>query len=121
MLGLVVAKVSGEPFERFLHDRIFEPLHMRHTLVYVNGMNSVPDRAYGHTGQRGEFVEADQSATSATQGDGGVYSNLEDLAKWDDALRTSRLLKREEMRAALVPSNCLDGSRPNWPSDARRR
>jgi CubicO group peptidase (beta-lactamase class C family) len=117
VLGLAVAKVSGEPFERFLHDRIFEPLQMRHTLVYVNGANTVPDRAYGHTGQRGEFVEADQSATSATQGDGGVYSNLEDLAKWDDALRTGRLLKREEMRAALVPVKLLDGSAPSWPSD----
>jgi len=117
VLGLVVAKVSGQPFERFLHDRIFAPLHMRRTLMYVNGVNTVPDRAYGHNRQRGELVEADQSATSATQGDGGVYSNLEDLARWDDALRTNRLLKREEMRAALTGVKLLDGSAPHWPAE----
>jgi CubicO group peptidase (beta-lactamase class C family) len=88
---------------------------MRQTLLYVNGANTVPNRAYGHNRQRGELVEADQSATSATQGDGGIYSNLEDLAKWDDALRSARLLGREEMLPALTPVKLLDGSAPHWP------
>ena len=117
VLGLVVAKTSGVPFEQFLRDRIFEPLHMRHTLMYVNGVNTVPDRAYGHGRQRAAFVETDQSATSATQGDGGVYSNLEDLAKWDDALRKHELLKPDEMRPALIPVKLLDGSAPHWPAE----
>ena len=37
LLGLIVAKVSGEPFGQFLEDRIFKPLHMRDTLAYRNG------------------------------------------------------------------------------------
>lgn len=86
VLGLVVAKVSGMPFGEFLQQRIFKPLHMDQTLAYVAGRNNVVHRAYGHAKQKDVFVERDQSSTSATLGDGGIYSNLSDLAKWDDAL-----------------------------------
>jgi CubicO group peptidase (beta-lactamase class C family) len=103
VLGLIVAKVSGAPFGRFLHQRIFQPLHMSHTLIYINGKNTVPHRTYGHTRQGNHFVETDQSSTSATQGDGGIYSNLEDLAKWDRALDSHTLLSEAEMRPALTP------------------
>lgn len=118
VLGLIVARVSGEPFGQFLHDRIFQPLHMRHTLAYVRGKNTAPDRAYGHTKQGDQFTETDQSATSATLGDGGVYSNLEDLAQWDAALESHSLLSEAEMRAALTPVRLNDGSEPRWPAEA---
>ena len=117
VLGLVVARRSGIPYGKFLHERIFSPLEMTGTLAYVNGANTVPDRAYGHTRQNGRFVETDQSSTSATLGDGGVYSNLADLAKWDDALAKHTLLSAEEMRAALTPVRLADGSAPYWPAE----
>jgi CubicO group peptidase (beta-lactamase class C family) len=104
LLGLIVAKVSGLPFWEFLHDRIFGPLGMHQTIAFVKGSNVVPRRAYGHTKETNGFVETDQSPTSATLGDGGVYSNLEDLAKWDDALEAHTLLSEKEMRPALTPS-----------------
>ena len=116
VLGLVVAKVSGEPFDRFLHDRIFAPLQMSGTLAYINGKNSPPERAYGYDKVADTFVQADQSPTSATLGDGGVYSNLVDLAKWDTALRTGVLLSQEEMKAGKLPARLLDGSKPHWPT-----
>jgi CubicO group peptidase (beta-lactamase class C family) len=115
VLGLIVAKVSGEPFDQFLHDRIFQPLQMSRTLAYINGKNSPPDRAYGHNKDVDQFVQADQSFTSATLGDGGIYSNLVDLAKWDTALRTGVLLSQEEMKAGKLPVRLLDGSQPHWP------
>jgi CubicO group peptidase (beta-lactamase class C family) len=61
-------------------------------------------------------VETDQSATSATLGDGGIYSNLEDLAEWDRALDSHALLSEEEMRPALIPVKLNDGSEPHWPA-----
>jgi CubicO group peptidase (beta-lactamase class C family) len=118
VLGLITAKISGEPFAQFLHRRIFQPLGMSHSLVYVAGQNTVPDRAYGHTKQGEHFVETDQSSTSATQGDGGVYANLEDLAKWDGALEKHALLSEAEMRPALTPVKLRDGSEPRWPANA---
>jgi len=115
VLGLIVAKVSGQPFGRFLADRIFRSLHMTHTLVYVNGTNTVPNRAYGHTKEGDHFIETDQSSTSATLGDGGIYSNLEDLAQWDRALESHALLSDAEMRPALSPVTLNNGSQPRWP------
>lgn len=109
VLGLIVQKVSGKSFPDFLQERIFAPLEMNNTLAYVRGTNQVPNRAFGHSLEQGTWRQTDQSPTSATLGDGGVYSSLEDLAKWDRALRQNKLLSAEEMRAALTPVQVPDG------------
>ena len=103
LLGLVVQKLSGKPFGDFLRDRIFEPLGMRSTLAYVKGKNEVPNRAFGYSKTGDTWQETDQSPTSATLGDGGVYSSLTDLAKWDEALKNHTLLSEKEMQPALTP------------------
>jgi CubicO group peptidase (beta-lactamase class C family) len=117
VLGLVVARVSGKPFPEFLHQRIFRPLEMTHTLAYEQGKSEIPERAIGHTREDGRFREADQSPTSATLGDGGVYSSIEDLAKWDEALRTNVLLSPAWMKPATTRVTLVDGSRPRWPTE----
>ena len=101
---------------RTLARRIFAPLGMTRTLLHVNGVNTVPNRAYGHSRRNDKYVETDQSSSSATQGDGGIYSNLQDLAKWDDALRTHRLLSRVEMAPAMVPVTLSNGATTCWPA-----
>jgi CubicO group peptidase (beta-lactamase class C family) len=125
VLGLVVAKASGQSYGDFLRARIFAPLRLDHTIVYQKGKNEVANRAFGHSqavsGHGPEtplFQETDQSPTSATLGDGGIYSNLEDLAKWDDALRNHTLLSAEEMKPALVPRRLANGQPTLWPVEA---
>lgn len=121
VLAMIVEKVSGKPFGQFLHDRIFVPLKMTNTLAYEKGKNEVPHRAYGHTKKEETrnneaktkpggvtntdeiWQETDQSPTSAVLGDGGIYSSLDDLAKWDRALRNHTLLTEKEMQPALTP------------------
>jgi CubicO group peptidase (beta-lactamase class C family) len=109
VLAMIVEKVSGKSFGQFLQERIFTPLKMTHTLAYEKGENEVPHRAYGHSKIDGVWQETDQSPTSAVLGDGGIYSSLDDLAKWDRALREHTLLSEEEMRAALTPVQPRDG------------
>lgn len=82
LLGLVVAKASGTPFPDFLQREIFAPLGMRGTSASPN----VEHRAYGYTHKSGAWVRRDQSVTSATLGDGGIYSSIDDMAKWDAAV-----------------------------------
>ena len=118
VLGLIVAKVSGKPYREFLHERIFAPLKMNHTIVFQKGKNEVVNRAFGHSKENGALKETDQSSTSATLGDGDIYSNLEDLAKWDDALRNRALLTEKQMQPALTPVKLADGSQPHWPLEA---
>jgi CubicO group peptidase (beta-lactamase class C family) len=116
VLGLIVAKASGQSYGDFLQARVFAPLHMDRTIVYQKGKNEVTNRAFGHSKEGDALKETDQSSTSATLGDGGIYSNLEDLAKWDDALRNRILLSTEEMAPALVPAKLADGSPTLWPT-----
>jgi len=116
VLGLVVAKVSGKSYGEFLRERIFAPLKMNHTLAYQKGKNEVVDRAFGHSKENNDFKETDQSSTSATLGDGGIYSSLEDLAKWDDAFSNHTLLSEKEFQPALTPVRLNDGSETIWPT-----
>jgi len=118
LLGVIVAKVSGKPFGDFLNERIFAPLKMADTVVYQKGKNEVPNRAFGHTKDANSFKETDQSSTSATLGDGGVYSNVDDLSKWDDALRNHTLLGSEEMKPALEPAKFGGAGNVVLPDDA---
>jgi CubicO group peptidase (beta-lactamase class C family) len=125
VLGLIVAKVSGQPFPEFLRQRIFAPLKMDTTLAYVKGQNEITNRGYGHAKEGNTWKQTDQSSTSATLGDGGIYSSLEDLAKWDEALRTNKLLSKEEMQPALTPVTLLPTSinidvQPRWPANSDR-
>jgi CubicO group peptidase (beta-lactamase class C family) len=107
---MVVEKVSGQPFGDFLHDRIFAPLDMKQTVAYEKGKNTVAHRAYGHTHDGIAWREMDQSPTSAVLGDGGIYSSLDDLAKWNRALTHNTLLSEAEMEPAIIPVKVPDGS-----------
>jgi CubicO group peptidase (beta-lactamase class C family) len=102
VLARVVEKASGLSFADFLHQRIFVPLKMHATVAYENGKNAVQARAYGYTKDAGLWLETDQSPTSATLGDGGIYSSLDDLSKWDDALRHPTPLNDAALRLALA-------------------
>lgn len=129
VLGMVVQKVSHQPFAQFLRDRIFVPLKMTATIAYekpVHGSgpeepgheerqddNTIPRRAYGHTHKQGRWQQNDQSPTSATLGDGGIYMSLEDLAKWDAALREYTLLSETEMQPAITPVKAPGVQGPN--------
>jgi CubicO group peptidase (beta-lactamase class C family) len=116
VLAMVVEKVSGKNFGDFLHDRIFLPAGMEHTVAYENGKNEVPNRAFGHSKSKndGSFTQTDQSPTSAVLGDGGIYTSLEDIARWDDALRKHTLLSEKEMQPAFTPVRLNDGSLPHF-------
>jgi CubicO group peptidase (beta-lactamase class C family) len=117
VLGMVVAKASGKSYGEFLRERIFAPLKMNRTIVFQKGKNEVANRAFGHSKENSALKETDQSATSATLGDGGIYSNLDDLAKWDDALRNHTLLSEKEFQPALMSVKLNDGSEPRWPAE----
>lgn len=108
LLALIVEVASGRSFSRFLRERIFEPLGMAGTLAYQEGASPVAHRAYGYTRVDGAWRRTDQDLTSAVLGDGGVYSSIEDLAKWDAALYDGRLLRPESLALAFAPATATD-------------
>lgn len=103
LLGLIVARASGMPLPDFLRARIFGPLAMQSSVMHVEGRDTVPHRAYGYSPQGGAFVQTDQSVTSATLGDGGIYTNVDDLVNWDRALRDRTLVDSATLQLATTP------------------
>ena len=110
LLAMVVEKRSGMKFGDFLRQRIFTPLGMTGTIAYEKGRNEVMHRAYGHTQTARGWSETDQSSTSATLGDGGVYTSLNDLEKWDHALAAHTLLTAKEMEPAYTAATAANGT-----------
>jgi CubicO group peptidase (beta-lactamase class C family) len=103
LLALIVERASGTDFAAFLRERIFLPLGMSNTVAFEAGVSVVSHRAYGYSAANSSWMRTDQSPTSATLGDGGIYSSIDDLAKWDAALYDSRLLRAESLRLAFTP------------------
>jgi CubicO group peptidase (beta-lactamase class C family) len=106
LLALIVEAASRTSFAAFLETNIFEPLGMRDTVAFEKGISVVKNRAYGYwkraDGSDG-FVRKDQSLTSSVLGDGGVYSSVEDLYKWDQALYADKLVSRASLAEAFTP------------------
>ncbi len=109
ILSLVVEKLSGKHFRDYLRENIFDPLGMKNTLAYEKGINTVPNRAYGYTIENGKVVRTDQSITSAVLGDGGIYSNLNDLFRWDQALYGEKVLPQKILQKAFTRGKLKNG------------
>ncbi len=110
LLGMIVARVSGMTLPQFLRARIFEPLGMHASVAHVEGSDTVPRRAFGYSPSGGTFVQTDQSVTSATLGDGGIYTNIDDLTSWDQALERNTLVDSATMRLATTPPQLPAGA-----------
>jgi CubicO group peptidase (beta-lactamase class C family) len=93
LLALIIERASHQSFAAFIRERIFLPLHMNNSTVYQQGQ-PIANRAMGYAkDSSGLVIPSDQSVTSATKGDGGVYTSLVDYSKWTRALQQNLLIK----------------------------
>ncbi|WP_299990551.1 serine hydrolase domain-containing protein [uncultured Pontibacter sp.] len=102
LLASVVEKASGQPFAEFMREHIFEPLKMHDTYTFNHELVTQTGRvATGHIGGRRKRLPDYQDTVL---GDKGMYSTVEDLYKWDQALYTQKLVKRETLEEAFMPT-----------------
>jgi CubicO group peptidase (beta-lactamase class C family) len=93
-LGILIHRVTGEFYGDFLQQRIFHPLDMSSTRI-ISEADIVPNRAAGYRLVKGELKNQKWVAPMVnTTADGSLYFTTLDLAKWDAALYTEKLLKR---------------------------
>jgi len=104
VLAKIVEKISGISFANFLRKYIFEPVGMNNSVAHQRGISEVPNRAFGYTVSTDSISFSDQSLTSAILGDGGIYSSIEDLYKWDQTLYTNKLVRGETLSLAFTPN-----------------
>ncbi len=109
LLGAIVAAVSGKPYADFLRDEIFSPLGMSRTGI-LRHEAITPQRAYGYVRGRKRFHNARLDAMSWSDAAGALGSTLDDLAKWDRAIRENRLIAAETLETMLASTPLNDGS-----------
>jgi CubicO group peptidase (beta-lactamase class C family) len=111
-LGIVIHKVTGEFYGDFLQERIFRPLGMNTTRI-ISEADIVPNRSAGYRLVKGELKNQEWVApTVNTTADGSLYFSIEDLAKWDAALYTDKLLKRSSLEQMWTVAKLKNGQ-PN--------
>ncbi|MBA4853559.1 beta-lactamase family protein [Emticicia sp. BO119] len=92
LLEQIIEKASGQNFVTFVKANIFEPLEMNNSTIF-EANRPLLNRAMGYARNReGKLIFSDQSITSATKGDGCVYTSIEDYAKWYQALLENKLI-----------------------------
>ncbi|QQT47144.1 Penicillin-binding protein E [Sphingobacterium multivorum] len=92
LLSLIVEHVAKKSFASFVKNHLFEPIGISKGLVYEPG-TTVDERVYGYHPTEGSYLFADQSVTSATQGDGGVYLSADEYHTWANFLVKDRLIQ----------------------------
>jgi CubicO group peptidase (beta-lactamase class C family) len=113
LLGMVIEKVSGIPYADFLQKNIFSPLGMANS-GYDTAAKILPQRASGyHRNEKGQISNADFIDMSGPFAAGGIYSTVEDMYRWNEALTApGKLLSAESLRQmfAVYPETTANGA-----------
>ena len=111
LLGMIIEKVSGQTYAAFLKKNIFEPLSMEHS-GYDDQSAILKKRATGYSNRDGHLVNADFGEMSFPFAAGGIYSTVEDLYRWNEALtQPGKLLSTRslEQMFAIYPETTAYG------------
>ncbi len=108
LLGRIIEKASGQKYEDFIEKNIFTPLGMKQTF-YDNTARIIPRRITGYSKSGEKWVNSDYLSMSWPHAAGAIISSVDDLAKWDAALYTDKLVKQDLLRKAWTPYRIKDG------------
>jgi CubicO group peptidase (beta-lactamase class C family) len=111
LLGLIVEKASGQPFYRFVEERILRPTGMSRTR-FVDPFDVIKGRAETYTLRSGNLAVWRMASTLGALDQnafGGMLSSVNDLARWEAAVSAGKLLKPETWQMVLTPEKLPDG------------
>lgn len=112
ILGMLIRKVTGKFYGDYLAERIFKPLGMSATRI-ISEADIIPNRSSGYELVKGELKNQSWvSPTFNSTADGALYFNVFDLAKWDAALYTEKLVKKSTLDRMWTVFPLNDG-KPN--------
>ena len=102
LAALIVEKVSGLSLSEYLQQNILNPLAMSHTFI-DNGDSIVANIVNGYDREAGKFRPTRYESPTWFYGNGQMISNVDDLLKWDNALYTDKIIKKEWLEKAWKP------------------
>jgi CubicO group peptidase (beta-lactamase class C family) len=114
LAGLIIEKISGMPLSEYLKQNIFDPLDMSHTSL-GNYDSTVINQVYGYDGAGNDkFKPATYMSWTWPYAEGDIISNADDLLKWDNALYTEKIIKKEWLEKAWEPFVLSNGQTTNY-------
>lgn len=102
LLGAIIEKVTGKTYEKVLQENIFTPLQMNNT-GYDMFFKILPKRATGYDRWNLQYENAPYLDLSIPYAAGSLYSTVEDLALWDQALYSEKLLSASAKAIMFTP------------------
>lgn len=102
LLGAIVEKVSGKKYDAYMRENVFDPLGMKNS-GYDWPQTVLVNRAQGYRKTGDGYANAQYLDMMAPHGAGALYSTVDDLLLWDQALYTEKLLKRESIEKMFTP------------------
>jgi CubicO group peptidase (beta-lactamase class C family) len=115
LLGAIIEKVSGESYETFLQQNIFDPLEMKQT-YYGDPERIVARRAAGYerSPSGDDFHNASYLSMRLPYAAGSLLSSVNDLAKWDAALYSEEILDEDSLDKWWRPFSLEDGTSTHY-------
>jgi CubicO group peptidase (beta-lactamase class C family) len=102
LLGVIIEKVAGKPYETVLREKLFDPLGLQDT-GYDLPQRVLKNRASGYSLNRGALVNAAYLDMGQPYAAGALYSTVHDLLRWDQLLHSGKVLKPESYTAMTTP------------------
>jgi CubicO group peptidase (beta-lactamase class C family) len=111
ILGAIIEKITGKPYGDYLKETFFIPLGMRNTGVH-NSQLILENEATGYAISNGVFEKALNWDMSRAGGAGSLYSTVEDLYLWNEAIFNGKVLTEASLKAAFKPVTLNNGMQP---------
>ncbi|HVB24326.1 MAG TPA: serine hydrolase [Ktedonobacteraceae bacterium] len=108
LLGLIIEKIAGMSYGQFIQQRIFQPLGMHHS-YYMHNEAIIPRRASGYATTPEGYRQAEYLNMMIVYAAGSLGSTVEDLTRWDAALREGRPLDVATQERMYTPLQLTDG------------
>jgi CubicO group peptidase (beta-lactamase class C family) len=102
ILGQIIERASGQPWEQFLAEQIFAPAGMTQTRA-DSSTTIVPMRASGYKSPEGKTLNADYINMQVPSVAGALLSTTSDLFKWDRALASATILSPASIEKMFTP------------------
>ncbi|MGB3547956.1 MAG: serine hydrolase [Saprospiraceae bacterium] len=96
LLGYLIETVTQRSYQDVLTDKIFKPLGMTNSGFYRN-RTLIKNMSSGYNRWYGDYFDVDKTDESSAYSAGGIYSTVEDMMLWNEALRHETLLPQEFM------------------------
>lgn len=113
LLGVIIEKVSGKPYDAYLEETFFKPLGMKNT-HYGHHAPVVKNRIPGYSKNGEQLVNSDFLSMDLPYAAGSLLSNVDDIHTWYKAVMAGKVLKPQNLAKAHAPYKLNDGKPTNY-------